>query len=408
MSVTTGSDSDLLPGIEGGPSDADISIPSYLYIDPTTGKVSARFTGNLLLVEGSGTTSVPLSSLIEWQDSTNTTQEQVYGTFDSVTVHHEIVLQTIVGNQTYIFRDDGIFFTANANSVGTLIASTLPTTRNGSWMDRTGLLLVVAPVSTTVLEYAVTNDTNPRFSIDNTGLHSWGPGSGASDTSLARTAVGVLGLTGGLNASGVVASDLSLRTPTTFSNAIGSAAGFGVFAGGFMRVQTATGTPSFIFSSQPSDTVDRLVILQTGFQFGPGGSTARDTIVGRTGAGLFLLSTGVGIGYGTGTGGTAGGLAFGAAATVSKATGTLVYTSGTIVAGATSSTTLTNTTVAITDVVVVTVSVSGTVGSPVSATARITAANTVIITIVNNSAGTITASTTNLTVAFAVIKTATS
>lgn len=160
-----------------------------------------------------------------------------------------------------------------------------------------------------------------------------------------------------------------------------------------------------------TDTTSRISINNAGlFQWSVGTSAVDMQMnrVGAAGAGTFVQAMGVGIGYGTGTGGSSGGLALGAAATINKATGTLVYTSGTLVTGAFSSTTLTNSTVAATDVVTVTVSLSGTVGSPVSATARITAAGTVVITLVNNSGATINAATTNVTIAFAILKTATS
>ena len=53
----------------------------------------------------------------------------------------------------------------------------------------------------------VTADTSYRFSLNNSGEASWGPGNAAQDTFLSRTGSGELGLSGTGNASLTITSD---------------------------------------------------------------------------------------------------------------------------------------------------------------------------------------------------------
>lgn len=54
------------------------------------------------------------------------------------------------------------------------------------------------PANNYFISASRTGDTNPRFRIREDGQHEWGPGSGVTDTTLARSAAGVLQL-GGVN-----------------------------------------------------------------------------------------------------------------------------------------------------------------------------------------------------------------
>jgi hypothetical protein len=59
-----------------------------------------------------------------------------------------------------------------------------------------------------ILQSTVSTETNPRFYIDGTGKHFWGPGalSTTYDVDLSRTSAGVLSLTGSLSTSGGITS----------------------------------------------------------------------------------------------------------------------------------------------------------------------------------------------------------
>lgn len=67
-----------------------------------------------------------------------------------------------------------------------------------------------ATAGTVIQQNKVVNDTNNRFQIDAAGVHSWGPGNGATDTTLARTAVGVLTASGAIK----ISNNVSIWTGT--------------------------------------------------------------------------------------------------------------------------------------------------------------------------------------------------
>lgn len=107
---------------------------------------------------------------------------------------------------------------------------------------------------------------NPQFSVTHAGQLGWGPGTTTVDTTLGRSSVGVLTLTGGLILSG----DLTLS---------GSASN-GLIA------RSATGVGTNVLSARAAaDTVDRFQIGNNGFTQWGAGSGARDVALKRSNAG---------------------------------------------------------------------------------------------------------------------------
>ncbi len=83
---------DILAAAEAG---ADISIPSYLSIDPVTGQISALFLGNLNIPEPVEATTNGVS----WLDATQVVQDRIYGYYDDIAaVHH---LEAFAGGSTH-------------------------------------------------------------------------------------------------------------------------------------------------------------------------------------------------------------------------------------------------------------------------------------------------------------------
>lgn len=124
--------------------------------------------------------------------------------------------------------------------------------------------------TSTAQSVAVAGDANDRYSVRADGLTSWGPGTAAVDTNLYRASAGILQTDSQFQ---VNASVVSIRAASTNP-------AFRMFVTG--------------------DTVDRLAIRADGqMSWGPGGSTAADTVLARTAAGKLtltgqLVTTGIG------------------------------------------------------------------------------------------------------------------
>lgn len=189
---------------------------------------------------------------------------------------------------------------------------------------------------------SLTSDTQYRYTMDNNGLMSWGPGgASALDVTLARTQTGApssggIGLT---TASSLYATSTQgfVYTGATNQQALGS-----YFA-------AADANPAFKIFSQGA------------MVWGPGGASGFDVELARivnapTGTGSFLeLIKGQGLGYGTGTGGTVAASAFSAGSstcTLNTPVGQITMPTVTIGAGATATITVTNSCVGADDVIV--------------------------------------------------------
>lgn len=117
-----------------------------------------------------------------------------------------------------------------------------------------------------ILQSTVSTETNPRFYIDGTGKHFWGPGalSTTYDVDLSRTSAGVLSLTGSLSTSGGITSSgtgsfNSITSSTTLNVTGASTLGgnttcSGSFIGSYSSQQTMlkssiSGSDKFVLDS---------------------------------------------------------------------------------------------------------------------------------------------------------------
>ena len=125
-----------------------------------------------------------------------------------------------------------------------------------------------ASISNPILNGLVTGDTVNRFSIAADGGHTWGTGSATRDTFLQRTAVGQLSVTGG----------------------------GGFLVDSFFR-STVLGSGDQAFNVRVSgDTQSRFELKGGGqMSWGPGGSSALDTSLVRTGVGALLMTVSGGL-----------------------------------------------------------------------------------------------------------------
>ena len=165
---------------------------------------------------------------------------------------------------------------AAAGGILTVVNShTTPTSPSAQYTAQTAADLVVG--------VSVSGDTVNRLTVDSNGLLSWGAGgASATDTTLSRSSAGQLS-TGAMIMSSSKAGGQIIKvanthaTPTT-PNVI-------LLANSAADAEIGIGIPA--------DTVYRLAVDSNGkMAWGPGGSTAADTVLQRSSAGVLQLTTG--------------------------------------------------------------------------------------------------------------------
>lgn len=160
-------------------------------------------------------------------------------------------------------------------------------------------LLSIQSAASTDKAYAssIPADTVPRLVITIAGGLSWGPGNGAADISLSRTAVGVLTTDGQIistQAAPTAAGHLTRKdyVDNNFVGLTGAQTISGVKTFSAAPISQAASAATVVFNARVTgDTVSRLTIGADGaLSWGPGGSTATDFTLSR------LASVGLNLG----------------------------------------------------------------------------------------------------------------
>lgn len=153
---------------------------------------------------------------------------------------------------------------------------------------------------TSLLTTVVGDTTGFRFQLEATGIHKWGPGNAATDTTMQRAGAGILNVT---------TSNLSIG-PTNATNGVGGVQSSYINNGSIVLTGPSTAGGAVGTSVVGDTTAYRLLITSDGTHTWSPGNAAGDLTLARlvnspTGTGTFLeLTLGAGLGYGTGTGGT--------------------------------------------------------------------------------------------------------
>lgn len=134
----------------------------------------------------------------------------------------------------------------------------------------------------------VAGDSANRISVSAAGTVSWGPGSGAADVTLSRTAVGELTVGGQIisNQAAPTASGHLTRkdyVDNNFTSLTGTQTISGVKTFSSAPIAQAASAGTVVFNARVTgDTVSRLTIGADGaLSWGPGGSTATDFVLSR-------------------------------------------------------------------------------------------------------------------------------
>lgn len=177
----------------------------------------------------------------------------------------------------------------------------------------TGLKTFQVASSSAIAEAFLANaDTNNRFQVQINGTLSWGSGSGAVDTTLSRSGAGTINNTGNYLstvASGSVGHSVQVTSDTnnrwqvagsgTLSWGTGAAAvdttlsrlGVGSLGTGGKFTVVPTGSAAGLSVAQSGDTVDRITLFgNSSIGFGPGGATAQDVTVARSGTAALTVT----------------------------------------------------------------------------------------------------------------------
>lgn len=155
-------------------------------------------------------------------------------------------------------------FTAEAAS----FMDAVLTLRNGAYLAAIG-----ATSTTTTEDKRVTGDSQARLLVDASGRHSWGSGAGAQDVTLYRGAADTLKTDDALQVGGGVLSLGSLTTPFAFGGYVTSG---NVFAASFLLSSDANAAFRVFGSGR--------------IEWGPGGASATDVSLNRSGAGALTLT----------------------------------------------------------------------------------------------------------------------
>nr|QQV29722.1 hypothetical protein K-LCC10_0467 [Kaumoebavirus] len=197
------------------------------------------------------------------------------------------------------------------------------------------ITITVATAATNSFLTQVTGDAQARFTVNGGGEHSWGTGAVTRDTFLYRsgaTALTLSATTGGAVGGTINVGTLSSATVTAPSdlslNPIGSinmnnktvtSVGRINSSVDFRSTGSATNIPSFV-SLVTGDSVARYTVFTTGaIEWGPG-SSARDTFLSRTAAGILSV--------GSTSGGSDGTLSTGIVLAGTRVTTSTVNTTG--------------------------------------------------------------------------------
>lgn len=223
--------------------------------------------------------------------------------------------QKVVGlNADLLDGLDSAYLLDVTNATGTLadarLTSNVPL-KNAANVFTTQQQLSRAAVADAAWSAMVNGDTNSRFVVQAGGTLAWGPGNAAQDVTLYRSAADVLKtddnldalalriggtavisaaraltnvtMDGGLVTSGtVVDARLSSNVPLKNVSNVFTAE---------QRMTNAVAANAVIGSAVTGDTVDRFKVAASGaMEWGPGGSTARDTTLARDAAASLLLT----------------------------------------------------------------------------------------------------------------------
>lgn len=230
----------------------------------TAGTLTAAalsITGDLSLAAGS-----KLASLLS--SATNTTKIQFQISSDT----GFRFTQTADGTQTWGSGASG----GGGQSIQYVDANTLKTT--GTWQVGTNLSLlagtsqisIAALTSTSTVAYTtrVTGDAQPRFQLMADGTHNWGSGSAGTDTTLTRSAAGVVSAGSGA----LLGTNVQVTAASAFQGLLSSLTST-------IKYQT----------SVAADTNNRFQITADGGHSWGAGNAAVDTFLTRNAAGDLLI-----------------------------------------------------------------------------------------------------------------------
>lgn len=187
----------------------------------------------------------------------------VYGRVTAITAGSAPVASgwTDGGATVYLTTDTDVVSIGNAAALATRKVSVYNTGAN------LGFRVQGTASGENVLDAQVAADANPRFGIDVSGVHGWGPATTAYDVALRRLSAGALALDN--NASGT--AFFVPRTDATCG--VGSSSlRFADMVANTHRVFAAAG------AANPTASLSA-----TALQFGPGGGVALDTRIQRVG-----------------------------------------------------------------------------------------------------------------------------
>lgn len=160
----------------------------------------------------------------------------------------------------------------------------------GTYIDNNGRITNFTAGTNVMLQGGITTDTTPEFQLTNRGQMSWGPGTGATDTSLSRLAAGALGI------------------PSTMTNENNfTTAGLAIGTAGRLTFSLAAAANTAFWAGAVGDTTARFSLTAAGvLAWGPGNAAA-DAKMQRLAAGVVGDSS-----TGLSTGPTGGGIRSGA------------------------------------------------------------------------------------------------
>ena len=209
--------------------------------------------------------------------------------------------------------------------------------------------------------------TNHTFEVLANGQHNWGTGSAAVDTNLFRSSVGHLTLQNALYANNEIVS--AMGGDGGGFNAVGATTGSALNSGGVLQVSRASGNVAFTVTNPGTTTDWRFAISSDGQLNWAAANTASDVSLARTGANTLKFQTATvisqggllsdatsfqaGVGYTVGAGSSVTQLtSLTTGVTINNLTGVITTATVVFTAGVIQTFAVTNSTVAVTDTVV--------------------------------------------------------
>lgn len=177
------------------------------------------------------------------------------------------------GSLNYGSGSAGSDTSLSRSGAGVLSTQGLTVTTNGIGINAGGLGVVggigitEASSSTVAIQAEVTGDADERWVMTADGKQNWGSGSAVTDTSLARSAAGVLqtqGLSVTTNGIGVTAGGIGITAGGLLISAGGfTSSGGGTFQSGVISFNSGTDTSGTATASSPAFTSGTALQLNT-------------------------------------------------------------------------------------------------------------------------------------------------